>query len=309
MWRFNEIAIAQQPTSQPLLSFHFLLLSHVPNTLNSPFFLPSKHPFSFSQTSPNQTAMTDRVYPKSTAHPPQPLNGSAGTNSFPATKAQLYGATRPAYRPQPQRRSRSRCCSCCLWFTFVILSILVLAAIASAIFYVLYRPHRPSFAVTSLRISQFNVTATKLTSKLDLSITARNPNKKLVFIYDPTTVSAATSSSDVSVGTGTIPAFVHGTKNTTSFKVLISSTSETLDSSSITALKSDLKSKSLPLKFQLDTKVKVKVGGLKTNKVKIRVTCDGIKATIPAGKSPGKASTENVKCEVDIRVKVWKWTF
>ncbi len=253
--------------------------------------------------------MTDRVYPKSTAHPPQPPNGGAGAPAAPATKAQLYGATRPAYRPQPERRRRSRCCSCCIWLTFLILFLLVIVALAGAIFYLLYRPHRPSFAVNSLRISQFSVTSTKLTSKLDLSITARNPNKKLVFVYDPTTVAAAPSSSDVSIGTGTIPAFVHGTKNTTTFKVAIASTSETLDSSAITALKSDLKRKSLPLKFQLDTKVKVKVGGLKTTKVSIRVTCDGIKATVPAGKSPGKASTENVKCEVDVRVKVWKWTF
>ncbi|KAE8667124.1 hypothetical protein F3Y22_tig00112443pilonHSYRG00051 [Hibiscus syriacus] len=41
--------------------------------------------------------MTDRVYPSSK----QPANGADAANpSFPATKAQRYGAARPLYRPQ-----------------------------------------------------------------------------------------------------------------------------------------------------------------------------------------------------------------
>lgn len=74
-------------------------------------------------------------------------------------------------------------------------------------------------------------------------------------------------------------------------------------------MKSNLKNKnSLPLKIQLDTKVKVKIGGMKTKKVGVRVKCDGIKATVPTGKTATAATTSKVKCKVDLRFKIWRWT-
>ena len=252
--------------------------------------------------------MTDRVYPSA-----KPTNGAAalvGNPSFPATKAQLYNASRPAYRPQPPRRSRRSCfCACCLWTTLTVLLLLLLAAVAGAVLWVLYRPHRPNFTLSSLQISQFNLTSSsKLTSKFNLTIVARNPNKKLKFFYDPIGVSI--TASGVPLGDGSIPAFVHFTKNTTTLRTIISSTGESVDSTQISILKSDLKNKkSLPLKIQLDTKVRVKIGGFKTKKVRVRVRCDGVNAAVPTGKTPSTASTANAKCKVDLRIKIWKWTF
>lgn len=93
-------------------------------------------------------------------------------------------------------------------------------------------------------------------------------------------------------------------------KTKIESGGKELDSSSASELRKGLKSKSgLPLKLRLDTKVKVKADGLKTPKIRIRVTCDGISVTPPIGKTPATASTSKAKCKVDVRVKIWKWTF
>ncbi|KAL5579491.1 hypothetical protein UlMin_011933 [Ulmus minor] len=250
--------------------------------------------------------MADRVYP--TAKPA--TNGGAASNpAFPATKAQLYSNARPAYRPQPRHSRRSRCCSCCLWLTVIILLLLFFAGVASVIFYVIYRPQRPSFSVSSLKLSYLNVTSSsQLNSKFDINITARNPNKKIAYIYNPVAISI--TSGDVDVGDGVLPAFVHGKRNTTLLKTQITSSRKALDDSSATALKSSLKSKNgLPLKIRLDTKVKVKVGGVKSPKVGIRVKCDGIRVTPPTGKTPATATTSKAKCKVDIRVKIWKWTF
>lgn len=84
-----------------------------------------------------------------------------------------------------------------------------------------------------------------------------------------------------------------------------------MDSSAASELRKGLKSKNgLPLKIKLDTKVKVKAGGwLKTPKIGIRVSCDGIRATPPAGKTAATVSTSKAKCKVDVRIKIWKWTF
>ncbi|XP_004486831.1 NDR1/HIN1-like protein 13 [Cicer arietinum] len=253
--------------------------------------------------------MTDRVYPS--AKPTTNGNGAATVNpSFPATKAQLYGATRPTYRPQPHhRRTRRRCCcTFCFWFFLILLILLLLIGVAGTAFYLIYHPHRPTFTVTSLKLSYLNLTSSStLNSKFNINITAKNPNKNLIFVYQPISISIL--SGDVDVGDGTIPTFEHGKKNTTLLKASILSSGEALENDAETELKKNMKSKNgLALKVKLDTKVKAKMGKLKTPNVGIRVSCDGIRVHLPAGKKPVTASTSNVKCEVDVRFKIWKWT-
>lgn len=266
--------------------------------------------------------MDDRVYPSSKPinPPPQTLNGTAASNnpSFPPSKAQLYGATRPPYRPQPKprhRRGRGCCCCFCLWTTLVLVILILLVAIAGVVFWVLYRPHRPSFSVKALKITQFNITTPKnsspvLNSKLDLTLSARNPNNKIVFLYNPIFVSI--KSNGVDIGNGSFPSFTHGKKNTTSIKALVTSGGRDLDSDSVKSLNSDLKKTSgLPLELELETKVKVKIGSMKTKKVRIKVSCKGIEVTVPKGKSSPSVmkASKDAKCKVNLKIKIWKWTF
>ncbi|KAK4361816.1 hypothetical protein RND71_017057 [Anisodus tanguticus] len=258
--------------------------------------------------------MADRVYPSSKPAAPNGTTTAAGSAfnggsnpSFPANKAQLYNPTRPIPPPRHKHR-RSCCCCCCLFITFFIVTIILLAAIAGAIFWVLYRPKTPSFNVQSLQVTQFNLTSPKFTSKFNLTVIAHNPNKKISFFYDPININF--SSDDVDIGDGSLPAFTHDTKASKTLKGDVASSGKNLEDLEISGLRSKLKNKTtLPLVIKLDTKVKVKVGNLKTKKVGIRVKCGGIKISVPTGKSPSKATNENVKCHVDIRIKIWKWTF
>ncbi|XP_022720935.1 NDR1/HIN1-like protein 6 [Durio zibethinus] len=256
--------------------------------------------------------MTDRVYPSSK----QATNGTSPTTAanpgFPATKAQLYGASRSLYRPQPNshRDRRSGCCSCCLWTTVAFLLLILLFAIAGSILYVIYRPHRPTFMVSSLKVSTLKITsASKLVANINLNVTAKNPNKKVVYIYDPFTISIFTND-DIDIGDGSFDSFVQGTRNSTLLKAAITSSNQELDNTSAGKLKTTLKSNNgLPLKIKLDSKLKLKMGALKTPKFGIRGICEGIKATVPKGKSATTASPSNTKCKVDLRLKIWKWTF
>ncbi|XP_072999047.1 NDR1/HIN1-like protein 6 [Typha latifolia] len=250
--------------------------------------------------------MADRVYPASKPNPapPRAVNGAA---SFPATKAQSF--QRPAYRPQPPKSRRSRrglCCSILLWLILIIVALVFLAAIAAGVLYLIYRPHRPTFSVSSLRLSAFNVSTTGnlLTSSLDISVTARNPNSKIVFLYDPTSIAVSTSGG-VGIGDGSFPAFVHEAKNTTLLKTTVRATGESVDSSAAADLK---KSSNLKLEIDLETKAGVKIGKLKTKKVGIRVRCDGIQVAVPKGKTAVAAATPDAVCKVKLRVKIWKWT-
>ncbi|MQL80234.1 hypothetical protein Taro_012688 [Colocasia esculenta] len=252
--------------------------------------------------------MADRVYPASKSAAPAPNGAAAGAGApaFPATKAQMYGAARPAYRPQAPKRRRGRgcCCCCCCWLTLLLVALILLAAIAGGVFYVLYRPHRPSFSVTSLRLSALNVTAANaLTSRLDITVAARNPNKKLVFLYDTTSI--AVSTGGVQIGDGSFPAFVHEAKNTTLLKASVTSSGQSLDSTAAADLK---KKSSLPLEIQMETRAGVKVGSLKTKKIRIRVSCSGVSVAVPKGKAaPPAASSPDASCKVELRIKIWKW--
>ncbi|KAK4772620.1 hypothetical protein SAY86_014395 [Trapa natans] len=254
--------------------------------------------------------MTDRVFPsgKPTA------NGDAAAPVFPATKAQAYGATtRTGYHPQPSRRRHRRgcCCWCYLWTAVAVLVLIFLLVAALGVFYLIYRPHRPSFSVTSFRLAYLNTTSSgAVKSDFNLTVTARNPNKKIEYIYSPVSMTVLATDSEIDVGEGNIPTFVQGKRDSTVLRSNIKSNSQPLDSNSLMKLKSATNAKSrLKLKVKIDTKVKVKVGSLKTPRIGIRVTCDGITATIPASGGPATiASTANSNCKVDTRIKIWKWT-
>ncbi|KAK8550414.1 hypothetical protein V6N13_118932 [Hibiscus sabdariffa] len=273
--------------------------------------------------------MSDKVFPSSKptamAAPPAANGGAPGgvnaaTNGG-TTKSNLYNPTsRPPYRPQPyHRRHRPRrnyCCCCCFWTILIILILALLVAIAGSVFYVLYRPHRPSFTLASLRIHRLNLTTTAdsssshLSTLFNLTVSSKNPNSHLSFSYDPFVVSCLSGNSDVFIGNGTLPAFVSNSKNETTFKGVVVTTSSDLDAETVNSLRPDLKNKNgISLKVEMDTKVRVKMGGLRSKKVGIRVSCDGVKGAVPKGKFPSVANVAGAKCKVDLRIKIWRWTF
>ncbi|KAK7349250.1 hypothetical protein VNO77_06464 [Canavalia gladiata] len=248
--------------------------------------------------------MTDRVHPSA--------NGGK-TATFPATKSQLYGATRPSYCPQPyhQRRSSSRgwCCSLCLCLILILLFLLLLIGGAGTVAYFLYHPQRPSFSVTSLKLSYLKLTSSStLNSKFELKLSATNPNNKIVFSYDPTSVSIL-SNEDIDIAHGTIPSFRHSQRNITILKVSIASSEESVESDAAMRLKGIMKSNSgLALKVKLETKVQANMGVLHTPSVPVTAFCDGVAVTLPDGDKPATASIANTECNVDVRFKIWKWT-
>ncbi|KAL2535395.1 Late embryogenesis abundant (LEA) hydroxyproline-rich glycoprotein family [Forsythia ovata] len=212
----------------------------------------------------------------------------------------------PCTAPPQRRYRRCFCYSCCLCTTLLIIIILLLVAIADAVFLVLYRPHRPSFSISSLQLSKFNLTDTSLASNFDLTLIARNLKKKIVFSYEP--IALKIFFSDISIDDGSLPSFTQATKNVTTVKAVISSSSPFPDGTIISPLKSNLKNKNLPFKLTLDTRVEAKIMKLKTNKLRVRVNCDGIKISLPTGKSSTTGTTANVKCKVDPRFKIITWT-
>ncbi|CAN4119251.1 unnamed protein product [Withania somnifera] len=239
----------------------------------------------------------------------------------PMAKKQTYNPKHIPYRPNHRHKRRGRGCNCrrcfcrcCCWTILIIFVILILVAIAGATFYVLYRPQLPSFSISSLKISQFNLTTspddtTRLTTRFNVTLSTKNRNKKLVYTYDPIALTAE-STNQIELANGDFPRFTSAPNNVTIIHSTLSIVSQVLDVDSVSSLKSDIKRKSgLPLRILLATKVVVHMDKLKSNKVGIRVTCDGINGPIPKGRNPAVASITTAKCKVDLRIKILRWTF
>ncbi|KAL7608240.1 hypothetical protein Lser_V15G10432 [Lactuca serriola] len=276
----------------------------------------------------SDSKMTDRVYPSSK---PNGNTTAATTNTrLPPPPSKAQQPNRHPYRPnsvtnqRTRRRSRRGCfCLCCFWSVLIITLLILISAIAGCILYLLYRPHRPTFSIASLKISEFNLTTTaddttRLTSNLNLTISTRNPNKKITFYYDSISITCLSEGTQVANG-NFANSFVSNPNNITIIRSSLSSNSQLLETETVNRMRSDLKKKSgLPLKLLLDTKVRVKIESIRSKKIGIRIKCEGIHSLIPKGGSGNSrnsssssvaATVSAAKCKLDLRIKIWKWTF
>jgi hypothetical protein len=167
----------------------------------------------------------------------------------------------------------------------VLVGLVFLGAIAAGVFYVVYRPRPPSFAVTSLRLAALNVSdSDALTSRIEFTVTARNPNDKIAFRYGDIAASFA-SDDGADVGDGVVPGFLHPAGNTTVVRAAASTASSTIDPVQAAALRSR---KSHVMAAQMDAKVGFQIGRFKSKSINVRVNCAGVSVGL-AKPSPAAA--------------------
>ncbi|KAM0046417.1 hypothetical protein Hdeb2414_s0009g00315991 [Helianthus debilis subsp. tardiflorus] len=249
---------------------------------------------------------------------------------LPPAKAHLYDQNGRPYKQNKtnsNKESRNifrRCfCLCCFWSILITILILLLATISATILYLLYRPHRPTFSVTSLRISRFNLSTasdgtTHLTSNLNFTLSTKNPNNKIIFHYDPIAIACLTDETELASGYFN-NSFTSVANNITIIRSSLRSDAVLLETEAVNRIRLDMKKKmGLQLKLLLDTHAIVKVESFRSKKVRIRIKCEGIRSVIPKTRGAGLNSSSSssvfarvadAKCEVDLRIKIWKWTF
>ncbi|PWA49992.1 Late embryogenesis abundant protein, LEA-14 [Artemisia annua] len=165
----------------------------------------------------------------------------------------------------------------------------------------------------------FNLTTTnddttRLTTNLNITLSTKNPNKKVVYYYDPFAITCLVSDDTVIAnGTFNVP-LETGPNNITIIRSALNSNAQLLEMSTVNLVRSDLKKKSgLKLKVLLDTEARVKVESFRSKKVGIRIQCEGVHSAIPKvvnGTATAVAATvTDAKCNVDLRIKIWKWSF
>uniref|UniRef100_A0A7N1A2J6 Late embryogenesis abundant protein LEA-2 subgroup domain-containing protein n=1 Tax=Kalanchoe fedtschenkoi TaxID=63787 RepID=A0A7N1A2J6_KALFE len=280
--------------------------------------------------------------PPTNPKPPKPKPPTAAApppakqQPFPPTQAVKLQIRDPNPRPtRPKSAAHKKrlepkrsCCTCCCCMTWIVVTVLILsvaAAAACGVFWIMYRPQRPRFTVASLRLGALNLTgnldadaAGRLFTSGNLTVSAKNPNSKITAFYDAVAMSAF-SRSNVVIASSTFRPFTSPPGSSTVMRFAFRS-SKTLDLDSAKGLRSDLKGRSVVgTRVELETKMGVKFGKWKTTKIGIKVTCGGVRVRVPnkvsaaaakvAAKAAGAAITDDGKCEVDLSIKIWGFTF
>ena len=217
----------------------------------------------------------------------QPLNGA------------YYGPSVPPPRQAYHRPGRGRGCGCgCLGCLLkFIVSLVVIVGLAVLIFWLIFRPTHLKFYATEASLTQFNFTSNNtLQYNLALNITARNPNKKIGVYYDSIEVRAYYD--DHRFDAKSLTPFYQGHKSTKVLNTEFSGQkSVLLAAEELSEFNSEKTAGVYNIDVKLYLQLRLKVGKLKTWKLKPKVDCE---LRVPLS-SNGNSATgfESTKCDID----------
>ncbi|PIA54378.1 hypothetical protein AQUCO_00900726v1 [Aquilegia coerulea] len=203
----------------------------------------------------------------------------------------------PSVPPQKPQRKRSR--GCCVLSTFlkVIISIIVILGIAALIFWLVVRPTEVKFYVVGAELKEFNLTNgnTLINYDLSMNITVRNPNKRVGLYYDQ--LDAIASYKGERFGWANMPRFYQGHKNTTNLRADFSGQQLVLlNTFEINQFNQDKNDRYFYIDVKLYSRIRFKIGALKTRRVKPDIECH---LRIPLVSNGSFSMFETTRCDVD----------
>ncbi|KAL9316428.1 hypothetical protein ACSQ67_017429 [Phaseolus vulgaris] len=193
--------------------------------------------------------------------------------------------TIPVMHSRPPKKRRSCCCRFFCWLISILLILIVAIAITVGILYLVFRPKVPKYSVDELRVTQFDTSDNNsLSATFNLTITARNPNKKIGIYYEGGSHISALYV-DTKLCEGSLPKFYQGHRNTTVLSIPLSG--QTQDA---TGLQSSLQQQlqetgNVPLNLKVNQPVRIKLGKLKLFTIKFRIRCNIVVDNLTANSS------------------------
>lgn len=283
------------------------LYKTLPSSPSSIFFFIVIFQISLSLSPP---PMADRVHPADSPRPStsdsnKPPSPPPGTYVIQLPKDQIYRVPPPenAHRFQlytRRKHRRTRCCSCFFWLLGILTLLIVLLGIAVAVFYLVVRPKSPNYSIDAIAISGLNLTASSsaaISPVFDLTVRADNPNKK-IGIYYLTGSSVQIYFSNEKLSDGVLPDFFQPSNNVTVFRSSVRGSGVNLSSTAKNALIDSRKRSAVALKVEIRAPIKLKIGSVKTWKMRVKVICD---VTVDQLTAAAKIVSKNC----DYSVKLW----
>ncbi|KAL9675312.1 hypothetical protein QQ045_003514 [Rhodiola kirilowii] len=215
------------------------------------------------------------------------VSGKVGTTQFiiKVPKDQIYKIppqeNAKRYADYTRRKpNRTSCCRrCILWTMALILSAIILIAIAASVSYLVFRPQVPRHTLEKISVSGFDSNLTASTSappirlNFTVAIRAENPNEKISVYYERTS-SVTIRHSETNLCDGEMPYFQQPTRNVTVMRTELRGAEIVSGGTVYDALVRDERAGRVPLLVRIHAPLGMKIGNVKSWKVRVEVTCD-----------------------------------
>ncbi|KAL2323008.1 hypothetical protein Fmac_027387 [Flemingia macrophylla] len=202
----------------------------------------------------------------------------AHTPSPPSTSLSL------SLSPSPALVSRLKQFVTILFFAAV--SVIVLGIIADiVIIWTLVNPRFPSFQVNSVELTSLNTTATnlELTASFDISVTIRNPNRKLSVSYDKLEVVVQFDNNNIA--SGFVEPFWQDVKSVEPVRIRLAADSQVLPRSMLDAIAAQRAHGEVALGMALFTEVRFWWHAIFRTSVRdFKLQCDPLHLVFPPNK-------------------------
>lgn len=210
-----------------------------------------------------------------------------------------FHRTYPAMHSKPPKK-RSCLCKCLCWTLSILLLLIVIVGATVGILFLVFQPKLPDFSIDRLQISRFNLSSvdSSLSATFDVTITARNPNKRIGIYYEDGSYLDVWYS-ETKLCEGSMPKFYQGHRNTT---VLVLPLSGQIQNGTglLTSLQQQQQDTgNIPLRLRVNQPVRVKLGDLKLMEVKFSVRCGLVVDALAANNA---ITIQNSNCRFRLRL-------
>lgn len=218
-----------------------------------------------------------------------------------------YGPSIPPPAKSYHRHGRgSSCnpCSClfgclCNCFFKIIFTLLIILGVIALVLWLVLRPNKVKFYVTDATLTQFDLSTTNNTIFYDLALnmTIRNPNKRIGIYYD--SIEARAMYQGQRFASTNLEPFYQGHKNTSSLRPVFKGQSLVLLGDREKSNYNNEKNLGVfEMEVKLYMRIRLKVGWIKTHKIKPKIECD-FKVPLGSNGRSSSANFEETRCHFD----------
>ncbi|VVB16909.1 unnamed protein product [Arabis nemorensis] len=201
-----------------------------------------------------------------------------GTYVIELPKNQIFRVPPPEnahrYEYLSRRKPNQTSCRRCFCYSLTaVLILLVLAAAAVGILFLVYRPQKPQFSVSGFSVAGINLTSSSpITPVIEAKVRSQNGNGNIGLIYVEG-IAAEVFYNGTKLGNGVFAALKQPAKNVTVMTTALKGSRIQLTSSLRKELTESQKKGKVPFNLRIEAPVKFKVGAVTTWTMTVKVDC------------------------------------
>lgn len=208
--------------------------------------------------------------------------------------------TVPITNSKNPKKKRSRCCRCLCWTLSLLVLLIVILGIVVGILFLVFRPKLPTYSIDRLDVTRFNLSSvdSSLSASFDVTITARNPNKRIGIYYEGGS-RLNVWYAETKLCEGSLPKFYQGHRNTTVLVLPLTGQIQNGTGMLATLQQQQQQSGNIPLRLRVRQPVRIKFGRLKLPEVKFLVRCGIVVDALSANNA---ISIQSSSCKFRLRL-------